>query len=95
MNLKIRNISDESLWSVVGQLKFVMMHAPNDPSIAIESYFDQIKDAVEFAEAGNSPFTASQITTKACIQMFAMGLYKDECKAWNYIVPQSSTWAIC
>ena len=31
------------------------MDTPYDPSIAIESYFDQIESAVEFAEAGNSP----------------------------------------
>ena len=68
------------------------MDTPYDPSIAIESYFDQIEDAVEFAEAGNSPFTTSQITTKAFIQMFATGLYKDECKAWNCLVPVSRTW---
>ena len=68
------------------------MDAPYDPSVAIESYFDQIEDAVEFAEAGNSPFTTSQITTKAFIQMFTTGLYKDECKAWNRLVPLSRTW---
>ena len=68
------------------------MDSPYDPSIAIESYFDQIEDAVEFAEAGKSPFTTSQITTKAFIQMFATGLYKDECKAWNRLVPMSRTW---
>ena len=43
------------------------MDAPYDPSIAIESYCDQIEDAIEFAEAGKSPLTTSQITTKAFI----------------------------
>ena len=51
------------------------MDASYDHSIAIELYFDQIEDAVEFAEAGNSPFSATQITTKAFIQMFSIGLY--------------------
>ena len=69
------------------------MDTPYDPSIAIESYFDQIEDAVEFAEAGNSPFSTTQITTKAFIQMFATGLYKHECKAWNRLVAVSRTWA--
>ena len=69
------------------------MDSQYDPSVAIESYFDQIEDAVEFAEAGNSPFTTSQITTKAFIQMFATGLYKDKCKAWNRLVPSFRTWA--
>ena len=69
------------------------MDIPYDPSVAIESYFDQIEDAVEFAEAGNSPFSTTQITTKAFIQMFTTGLYKDECKAWNRLVTVSRTWA--
>ena len=63
-----------------------------DASVAIEAYFEQIESAVEFAEAGNCAFTTTQITTKTFIQMFATGLFKDECKAWNYLVPLSHTW---
>ena len=33
------------------------MDKPYDPSEAIETYFDQVEDTVEFAEAGNSPFS--------------------------------------
>ena len=54
------------------------MDIPFDQSGAIETYFDQIEDAVEFAEAGASPFTMVQITTKASIQMFSIGIFKDE-----------------
>ena len=43
------------------------MDTPYDPSGAIESYLDQIETAVEFVEAGNTPFTTTQITTKAFI----------------------------
>ena len=57
------------------------MSAPYDISIAIKSHSDQIEDAVEFAEAGNSPFSTTQITTRAFIQMFLTGLFKDKCKA--------------
>ena len=59
------------------------MDTPFGQSGAIETYFDQIEDVVEFAEAGASPFTMVQITTKAFIQMFTTGLFKDECKACN------------
>ena len=68
------------------------MDTAYDPSVAIEAYFEQIESAVEFAEAGNCAFTTTQITTKAFIQMFSTGLYKDECKAWNRLVPLSRTW---
>ena len=69
------------------------MDLPFDQSGAIETYFDQIEDAVKFAEAGASPFTMVQITTKAFIQMFSTGLFKDECKAWNRLPPVSRDWA--
>ena len=68
------------------------MDKPYDPSEAIETYFDQIEDAVEFAEAGNSPFSDTQIVTKAFIQMFSTGLYKDECRAWNQLTVPARTW---
>ena len=69
------------------------MDIPFDQSGAIERYFDQIEDAVEFAEAGASPFTMVQITTKAFIQMFSTGLFKDKCKTWNRLPPVSRDWA--
>ena len=62
------------------------MDIPFDQFGAIKTYFD---DAVEFAEAVASPITMVQITTKAFIQMFATGLFKDECKAWNRLPPVS------
>ena len=70
------------------------MDKPYDPSEAIEIYFDQVEDAVEFAEAGHSPFTTTQIVTKAFIQMFATGLYKDECRDWNKLQVPARTWPV-
>ena len=69
------------------------MDTPFDQSGAIETYFDHIEDAVEFAEAGASPFTMVQITTKAFIQMFTTGIFKDKCKAWNRLPPFARDWA--
>ena len=34
-----------------------------------------------------------QITTKAFIQMFTTGLFKDECKSWNRLPPVARDWA--
>ena len=42
----------------------------NDPSGAIETYFGHIEDAMEFTEAGNSPYTTTHIVMKVFIQMF-------------------------
>ena len=69
------------------------MDTPFDQSGAIETYFNQIEDAVKLAEAGASPFTMVQITTKAFIQMFTTGIFKDECKAWNRLPPVACDWA--
>ena len=69
------------------------MDTPFNQSGAIETYFYQIKDAVEFAEAGALPFTMFQITTKALIQMFTTGLFKDECKVWNRLPTVARDWA--
>ena len=69
------------------------MDIPFNQSGAIETYLDQIEDAVEFAEAGASPFTMVQITTKEFIQMFATGLFKDKFKAWNRLPQVSRDWA--
>ena len=69
------------------------MGIPFNQSGAIETYFDQIKDAVEFTEAGASPFTMVQIATKAFIQMFTTGLFKEDCKAWNRLPPVARDWA--
>ena len=69
------------------------MDTPFDQSGAIETYIDQTEDAVEFTEAGASPFTMVQITTKAFIQMFTTGLFKDECKARNRLPTVARYWA--
>ena len=69
------------------------MDTPFDQSGAIKTYFNQIEDTVEFMEAGASPFTMVQITTKAFIQMFTTGLFKDECKAWNRLPSVIREWA--
>ena len=46
------------------------MDTPYDLSVAIESYLDQIEDTVGFTEASNSPFSTTQISIKAFVQMF-------------------------
>ena len=41
------------------------MKLPYDVNLPIETMFDQIEDAVEFASAGNAPFTAVQVVNTA------------------------------
>ena len=63
-----------------------------NPSEAMETYFDQVEDAIEFTEAGNSLFTNTQIITKAFIRTFATRLYRDEFRAWNQLLVPARTW---
>lgn len=65
-----------------------------DPSETIETFFDLIEDAVEFAKAGNSSFTSTHIVTKAFIQMIASGLYKDKCRRWNQLLVHARTFLV-
>jgi hypothetical protein len=49
----------------------------------IEIFFDQVEDAVDFADAGESPCTPVQVTNIAYQLVFQAGLFPDECKLWK------------
>ena len=59
------------------------MDTPWDPNTPFKNVIDQIKEAVEFADSANQPFTPEQILTKAYNLVYATGLYKDKCKEWT------------
>ena len=45
--------------------------------------FDQIDDAQDFASAAGQPYTNNQLLTTSYNLVYAMGLFFDDCKAWN------------
>ncbi len=56
---------------------------PYDPNLPIESLFQQIEDAVNYAAAGNTPYTAPQVLACAFQLVFATGMFLEDCKVWK------------
>jgi hypothetical protein len=54
-----------------------------DPNLPIETLFDQVENAVDFAAAGNTPHFPEQVVATAYQLIFATGLFLDDCKVWK------------
>jgi hypothetical protein len=61
----------------------VKFKTPYDPNLPIESLFEQIEDAVDYAAAGNTPYTAPQVLACAFQLVFATGMFLEDCKLWK------------
>jgi hypothetical protein len=81
------NISASQLLENDTQMK--TSYGANQP---IELFFDQIEDAVDFADAGESPYTPVQVTNIAYQLVFQTGLLPDECKLWKRRSVANKTW---
>jgi hypothetical protein len=57
--------------------------APFDANLPIENLFTQIDDGVNYAAAGNTPYTPAQVLACAYQLVFATGLFNIECKLWK------------
>ena len=53
--------------------------------------FDQIEEAQDFATAAGQPYTNNQLLTMANNLVYAMGLFFDNCKAWNRLPANQKT----
>ena len=62
-----------------------------DANTPIEMLFDQIDDAQDFASAAGQPYTNNQLLTTTFNLVYAMGLFFDDCKAWNHLPPNQKT----
>jgi hypothetical protein len=63
-----------------------------DPNLPIESLFDQIENAVEFAAAGNTPYSPEQVVATAYQLIYATGMFLDDCKLWKRQPGHYKTW---
>ena len=54
-----------------------------DANNPIEILFNQIEDAQDFASTAGQPYTNNQLQTMAYNLIYTMGLFFDNCKAWN------------
>jgi hypothetical protein len=59
------------------------LNTPYDPNLPIESLFQQIQDARDFAVAGGQPYGAAMIVNIAYTLVSNTGLFPDACQAWK------------
>lgn len=59
------------------------MKLPCDVNQPIEVLFQQIEDAIEFASAGQAPYSPQQVLNIAYQLIFRTGLFADDCKVWK------------
>lgn len=63
-----------------------------DPNLPIERIFQQIEDAVAYADHGNDPISAVTVTNRAYTLVFQTGIFVDDCKEWKRLPPLQKTW---
>jgi hypothetical protein len=56
------------------------MREPFDPTLPIETLFDQIKSVVEFADAGNRTYNPEKVVSRAYLLILQTGMYPDACQ---------------
>ena len=62
-----------------------------DANSPIEMLFNQIEEVQDFASATGQPYTNNQLLTTAYNLVYAMGLFFDNCKAWNRLPGNQKT----
>jgi hypothetical protein len=53
---------------------------------------DQVKDTMELADAGNQPFSPTQVVNTIYTLVFNTDLYFDKCKEWDKRATADKTW---
>jgi hypothetical protein len=81
------NISASDLLANDAQMK-----TDYDVNHPIELFYDQIEDAVDFAAAGDCPYTPIQLTAIAYQLVFKTGMFPEECKLWKRGLPANKNW---
>jgi hypothetical protein len=70
----------------------VALKTAYDPNLPIETLFDQVENAVDFAAAGNTPYSPAQVVAIAYQLIFATGVFLDDCKVWKRRLDDYKTW---
>jgi hypothetical protein len=68
------------------------MREPFDPTLPIETLFDQIESAVEYADAGNRAYNPKQVVSRAYLLILQTGMYPDACRDWRRRDLVDQTW---
>ena len=66
---------------------------PYDPNQPIETFYSQIEDAMDYADAGRSAYTAAQVVTNAYSLISNTGMFPESCREWRRKLEADKTWA--
>jgi hypothetical protein len=69
-----------------------VMKQPCDVNQPIEVLYKQIEDAIEFAAAGQTPYSPAQVLSIAYQSIFRTGIFADDCKIWKRQPNAYKTW---
>jgi hypothetical protein len=58
----------------------------------VEHLFSQIEDTMDYADAGQSPYTAAQVLTNAYSLIFKTGMFSESCREWRRRPAAEQTW---
>jgi hypothetical protein len=70
----------------------VALKTAYDPNLPIETLFDQVENAVDFAAAANTPYSPAQVVATAYQLVFATGVFLEDCKVWKRQLEIYKTW---
>ena len=68
------------------------LRAPYDSNQPLETLIDQVKNAVDYASAGDTPYTPSQVVGINFQLVFQTGIFNNECKLWRRQPVDVKTW---
>jgi hypothetical protein len=68
------------------------MKQPCDVNQPIEVLYKQIEDAIDFAAAGQTPYSPAQVLNVAYQLVFRTGIFADDCKFWKRQPTAYKTW---
>jgi hypothetical protein len=63
-----------------------------NPYLPIETLFDQVEDAVDFAATGNSPYSPEQVVATAYQLICVTGMFLHDAKVWKRQTAEYKTW---
>ena len=81
------NISPADLQRNDARLRY-----PYDVNHPVENLFDQVETAVEYAAAGDTPYTHEKVVAIAFQLLLKTGFFLDKCKTWKRNSPADKTW---
>ena len=65
---------------------------PDDPFLPITTLFTQVENCVAYSEAGNIPFTPTQIIRKVYLLILETGSYAEDYHKWIQHPPLQHIW---